>query len=102
VFSLFALRVGLPGVSVVTSDENGSASAVCSFALLGDVGVPGFDLEGEPIVGSSLMAFSNTCGRSNAPGGWWLLLGLPWGVCWGEVKASCEGVPGRPISLPRV
>jgi hypothetical protein len=53
------------------------------------------------MVGSSLMAFSKTCGRSNAPGGWWCLLGLPWGVCCGLMKASV-GVPGRSIALSRV
>ena len=71
VFSLFDLRAGLPGVSVVTSLAKGSlSSAPWSFDLFGDVGVPGFVLVGEPMVGSNFMAFSKTWGRSNAPGGW--------------------------------
>jgi hypothetical protein len=44
------------------------------------------------------MAFSKTCGRSKDPGGAWCLLGLPWGVCCGLMKASCEGVLGRFMS----
>ena len=96
---MFDLRVGLPGVRVVVSAVAKSVSSPPpSFNLFGDVGVPGFVLEGEPIVGSSLMAFSKTWGRSNAPGGWWCLLGLPWGVCCGLMKASV-GVPGRSIPL---
>lgn len=106
VFSLFDLRAGLPGVSVVASCAKGSSfSPVCNLVLLGEVGVPGFVLAGEPpppMVGRSFMAFSKTWGRSNAPGGWWCLLGLPCGVCCGLVKGSCEGVPGRSISVPRV
>jgi hypothetical protein len=69
---------------------------------VGDVGVPALDLAGEPSVGSSRMAFSKTWGRSKAPGGCWCLLGLPCGVCCGLMKASCEGVPGRSMSLARV
>jgi hypothetical protein len=30
------------------------------------------------------------------------LLGLPWGVCCGLVKASWDGVAGRSMSLERV
>jgi hypothetical protein len=41
------------------------------------------------------MALEKTSGRSKAPGGMRFLLGLPWGVCMGEMKAgsSREGVP---------
>jgi hypothetical protein len=41
------------------------------------------------------MALEKTSGRSKAPGGMRFLLGLPWGVCIGEIKAgsSREGVP---------
>lgn len=99
---MLALRVGLPDVNVVASKKGSVSSAVCGLLLLGEVGVPGFDLEGEPMVGRSFMAFSKTWGRSNAPGGWWCLLGLPWGVCCGLMKGSCDGVPGRSISVPRV
>lgn len=100
-FSWFDLRVGEPDVTVVESGPAYSASSAApSFSLLGNVGDAGLE-RGEPMVGRRRMAFSKTWGRSNAPGGWWCLLGLPWGVCCGLMKASA-GVPGRSILLPRV
>lgn len=45
--------------------------------------------------GASFIAFSNTFGRSMAPGGCLLLLGLPWGVWGGLVKPYLVGVEGR-------
>ena len=45
-------------------------------------------------LGPSFMAFSNTFGRSLAPGGSLFLLGLPWGVEKGEVNPICVGVCG--------
>lgn len=75
-FSWFDLRVGLPPESVVVSPAEWS-TFVPIFSLLGEPGVSGFCLVGEPMAGKSFIALSKTCGRSNAPGGWWLLLGLP-------------------------
>jgi hypothetical protein len=54
------------------------------------------------MVGRSFMAFSKTWGRSKAPGGAFDLLGLPWGVCGGLMKRSCEGVAGRSMLFERV
>ena len=47
------------------------------------------------------MALEKTSGRSKAPGGMRFLLGLPWGVCMGEMKAgsSREGVPRLASSM---
>ena len=41
------------------------------------------------------MALEKTSGRSKAPGGMRFLLGLPWGVCMGEMNggSSRAGVP---------
>ena len=53
------------------------------------------------VIGSSFIAFSKILGSSFAPGGRAFLLGLPWGVAYGEVKALLlVGVVGRSRSWP--
>ena len=83
-FSLFDSLLGLDGLG----SWNGSVSS-WMLSLLGEVGNCCFGpLFVEPMVGISFMALEKTSGRSKAPGGACLLLGLPCGVCAGEMKAS--------------
>lgn len=110
VFSLFDLRVGLPGrVAFNAGSANGSScwASRCKLVLFGDSGACCLGvLLDEPMVGSSFMALEKTSGKSKAPGGILFLLGLPCGVCDGDMKAFCAvdadiGVSGRcPKSLP--
>jgi hypothetical protein len=70
------------------------SSATSALLFPGDNGVPRPLFVGLKFGGLSFIAFSKAVGRSFAPGGNRLLLGLPWGVEAGVMKLFMVGVLG--------
>jgi hypothetical protein len=121
VFSFPCFLKGLPGETedlwiidssaFIVDDPKYDSSTAKVLLFPGDSGVSPpcwqLNLVGLPkVAGANFKALSKATGRSIAPGGLRLLLGLPCGVCTGVIKLFLVGVLGRSLKVsfwsPRV